>query len=419
MAAPFLPQAQPVYPGNANLAPQLALLGDTIGQGIAGYRKQSLLGDVLKSGANPNDMALKLLQAGMPKEASILATMANQQAQQAFQQQQLGLQDRQVGVSEGQLKVAQGTAAITQAQGAAKLKILNDIMNPQPGTLLQPPPVNDPTMSIRPLSGPGDAPVGMPQTAALPSFSDRFAPAVMQPGTARPVSTTSYGGLPRDEMALSVLGMTDAAKALREQRKGTPEAILADVRSKKTAEQTVESELARPVAEAKARESIEGISKAASESIRLASHGGLNSAVGPVDQWIPAIRDQTANFRADLDTLSTKVFITAINRMRELSKTGGALGSVTEKEIAKMENSMRSLSIGQGQGNMRRNLGLLASDFNDSMANIASAYKAQYGKSLPYTPIKIPDKLKDPDKLNGGTTTAGNVPPPPPGFVRQ
>lgn len=89
MAAPFLPQAQPVYPTNANLAPQLALLGDTIGQGIAGYQKQRLLGDALQgSNGDYGATALKLLAAGMPQEASILATMANQKATRDLAQSQ-------------------------------------------------------------------------------------------------------------------------------------------------------------------------------------------------------------------------------------------------------------------------------------------------------------------------------------------
>ena len=95
MAAPFLPQAQPVYPGNANLAPQLQLLGDTIGQGIAGYRKQGLLTDALQNGSGDyGATALKLLAAGMPQEASILATMANQQATRGLAQAQFDLTKR-------------------------------------------------------------------------------------------------------------------------------------------------------------------------------------------------------------------------------------------------------------------------------------------------------------------------------------
>jgi hypothetical protein len=104
MAAPFLPQAQPVYPGNADLSKQLALLGDTIGQGIQDYRKQSLLSDVLKPGpdgkVDHGTVALKLLQAGMPREATVVASMGNQGFDQAMKQQQFGLDTRRVNLAE-------------------------------------------------------------------------------------------------------------------------------------------------------------------------------------------------------------------------------------------------------------------------------------------------------------------------------
>src|SRR3990167_9574571 len=82
MAVPFLPQAQPVFPGNADLSKQLMLLGDTIGQNIKGYRRQSLLGDVLENGQVDYDKTiLSLLQIGDIESAKALATYRN--AQQA------------------------------------------------------------------------------------------------------------------------------------------------------------------------------------------------------------------------------------------------------------------------------------------------------------------------------------------------
>lgn len=377
--ATFLKQAAAVYPDNADVSRQLILLGDTIGKQVRESRQRDRLlsiGNALQTGGLAEGMKAAAGE-GLLGEALTMQGMLEKQkgraADEAWRRTQAETQQKQWAAGHGlqaaQLKIAQDNAALTQAQGQEKLNLLRNILG---GGQQQP--------AAPAQSGLLDVPQAAPQ-AAPASFSDRFTPSAPASG---------LSGIPRDEVALSMLGYGDMAKTVREARKSTPQAILADTRAKETAKQTVETELAQPVAEAKARESIEGIAKAGSEALRLATHPGLNAAVGPIDQYIPAVRDQTANFRSDLGTLSTKVFITTLNRMRELSKTGGAVGSVTEKEMAKLENSMRNLSTGQGEGNMRKNLGLIAEDFNDSMANIAKAYKAQYGKDLPFTPLEIP-----------------------------
>jgi hypothetical protein len=83
MAAPFLPQAQPVYPGNADISKQLALLGDTIGQAYQGYQKKGLLSDVAESLKNQdyNTAAMSLIKGG--EMQSGLALLKMQQEQQA------------------------------------------------------------------------------------------------------------------------------------------------------------------------------------------------------------------------------------------------------------------------------------------------------------------------------------------------
>lgn len=402
MAGPvFLPQAQPVYPTSANFAPQLALLGETIGQTIGHHQRLKLLGDVQRKLASGEiDYAKAAVAASSidSRMAALFATLGQNQAQNAHAAAALEETKRyhtgQLGVSQGQLAIARETAKRAAAQDALKTGLLQQILGPQPAPVAAQPPAGA-------------------LAAAPANFDARFnpnAPAPVPSMTAQPAITGTQaplGGVPRDEMALSMLGYGDAAKAMRSARESTPQAIYEKTRATETAKDAVGKELNAPEAEAKAQESIQGIFKAGTEALRLAKHPGLNAAVGPIDQYIPAVRDKTANFRADLETLGTKVFITTLNRMRELSKTGGAVGSVTEKEMAKLENSMRSFSTGQGQDNMRKNLGLLADDFNDSMANIAAAYKAQYGKDLKYTPLKTG---------GGNASGASNLPALPAGF---
>jgi len=163
---------------------------------------------------------------------------------------------------------------------------------------------------------------------------------------------------------------------------------------KKAGAETVERIMGAPQAQARAKEAIQTLFKTGSEALRLSSHPGLSSAVGPIQGRLPTFRDDTANFEADLGTLGSKLFINTINQMRELSKSGGAVGSVTEKEMMKLENAQRSLALTQSDGNMVGNMKKLVGDINDSMKSIAEAYKQQYGQDLPFEPIAVPQDAK-------------------------
>lgn len=63
-----------------------------------------------------------------------------------------------------------------------------------------------------------------------------------------------------------------------------------------------------------------------------------------------------ANFAADLKQLKAAIAFTELNAMREASKTGGALGSISEKELALLESSLGALDTVQSPENFKRNL---------------------------------------------------------------
>ena len=143
----------------------------------------------------------------------------------------------------------------------------------------------------------------------------------------------------------------------------------------------------------RATEALTKLSKLGAETIRLYKHPGLESAVGTIAgrSFVPSLLADSANFDADLSTVQNKIFIDALQTMRDLSKTGGAVGNVSDKEGDRLANSMRSLTQVQSPKNMRRNLALLARDFNESMDRIAGAYFEQYGQRLPVQKISVPD----------------------------
>ena len=207
MAVPFLPQTQPVFPGNADLSKQLMLLGDTIGQNIKGYRRQSLLGDVLENGQVDYDKTiLSLLQIGDIESAKALATHRNSQlaasgvygtpiygtdAQGNTVLGAIGKQGQFQKIDTGGVQVNPGIKVIDTGTGSQVIDTRtgmpvggNRLLTPPPqqgpvppqqqgpGLLPAPPPASDPTMNIRPLPVPTTS--VQPPAPSPDSFDTRF-----------------------------------------------------------------------------------------------------------------------------------------------------------------------------------------------------------------------------------------------------
>ena len=96
-----------------------------------------------------------------------------------------------------------------------------------------------------------------------------------------------------------------------------------------------------------------------------------------------------------LDGVRAQIGFDQLNQMRQSSPTGAALGSVTERELHFLQSVMGSLSISQGEDQLRFNLKRLKNAMLDVI----------HGK----------DQGPNREKLEGPATKP-NFPPPPPGF---
>lgn len=77
---------------------------------------------------------------------------------------------------------------------------------------------------------------------------------------------------------------------------------------------------------------------------RILDNPNLKDAFGTggvLKSYIPST--EAANAAADLETLKNKLFVEGITAMRDASKTGAAVGNVTEKEGSRFENLRASL----------------------------------------------------------------------------
>lgn len=78
---------------------------------------------------------------------------------------------------------------------------------------------------------------------------------------------------------------------------------------------------------------------------------GLLGEVGKKIPGTPAY-----DFAADLDTLKSNIAFNELTAMREASKTGGALGQVSDREGQLLESALGALKQGQSVNNLKKNL---------------------------------------------------------------
>lgn len=81
---------------------------------------------------------------------------------------------------------------------------------------------------------------------------------------------------------------------------------------------------------------------------------GWNTGMGSLLAAIPGT--PAADFRADVNTLAANIAFGELTAMREASKTGGALGAVSEKELMLLESALGSLDRAQSPEQFRESL---------------------------------------------------------------
>lgn len=73
-----------------------------------------------------------------------------------------------------------------------------------------------------------------------------------------------------------------------------------------------------------------------------------------------AVRSEAfRNFESDLQTLKSNIAFNELTAMREASKTGGALGAVSDKETRLLESALGALDMKQSPANIQKNLQLI------------------------------------------------------------
>lgn len=90
----------------------------------------------------------------------------------------------------------------------------------------------------------------------------------------------------------------------------------------------------------------------------------IDALMSKVNRWTTGVGSVLANlpetdarnFAAELDTLKANIAFGELTAMREASKTGGALGAVSERELRLLESTLGALDPGQSPENLKAQL---------------------------------------------------------------
>lgn len=88
---------------------------------------------------------------------------------------------------------------------------------------------------------------------------------------------------------------------------------------------------------------------------------------------------KAADVQGDIDTLGSQVAYAVLQNMRDMSKTGGAVGQVSNYETQLLQNNLAAVSRLQSQGKYKEAMQLLIDYSQSAKKRLKEAYDADYG----------------------------------------
>jgi len=129
------------------------------------------------------------------------------------------------------------------------------------------------------------------------------------------------------------------------------------------------------------------LDRLAAEASRLKGHPGLSKATGAM-AFVPGVGGamtipgtDAANFKAGLETLKSQVAFGVLQNMRNNSKTGGALGQVSDKEGQLLMANLAALDRAQSVDEFTGSLDRILKYTESAKDRLREAYNLKHGNS--------------------------------------
>lgn len=132
-------------------------------------------------------------------------------------------------------------------------------------------------------------------------------------------------------------------------------------------------------------ESQSGMDRLQAEANRLLNHPGLSKTTGlmsivPLAGGLATVPGtEAANFKAGLENLKSQVGFSVLQQMRNNSKTGGALGQISDRENILLQNNLAALDRAQSEQEFKAALGRIVEYTEGAKGRLRNAYNIKHG----------------------------------------
>jgi hypothetical protein len=156
-----------------------------------------------------------------------------------------------------------------------------------------------------------------------------------------------------------------------------------NARIKKQAELDAQRQSDRIVDMPKARNALQGARNAAT-----AVNRSIDQALPNINVWTSGMAGmslaklpgtQAANLRASIDTIEANLAFDRLQQMRQSSPTGGALGSVSERELTLLGSALASLKQSQSPKQLADNLRFVKQQYAKVIKQMEADFQTDYG----------------------------------------
>ena len=136
--------------------------------------------------------------------------------------------------------------------------------------------------------------------------------------------------------------------------------------------------LAKPQAKLRTDTMVQNIDKLDTALAELDVDPGLPNITGTIMGRTPNLTNTATSAQAKLDSIKSQIFQSSLQSMREASKTGGAVGNVSDREGDKLERTIAALDQAQGTGSFKMQLKKARAQLKLSKELIQRAYEEQF-----------------------------------------
>jgi hypothetical protein len=152
-----------------------------------------------------------------------------------------------------------------------------------------------------------------------------------------------------------------------------------EARGKKYGQEKGEALANKPQATAALDSSIKGLERLEREAQAIHDNPALGRITGVMGMFPNMPGGEAANVKANLETLKSQVGFSVLQAMRDASKTGGALGAISDRENEILQNNLSALMQSQSVEQFQTNLQKIVTFARESRDRLRKAYGDTYG----------------------------------------